>query len=119
MGAPSYGRDVEPRVVRTDDELASFDVLSLITDGLGGEGRLRSELEGEGAVAAAVQLERAGIEPSDVAQAVTEVRAGDVLQGSPPSALDRLLAAADGQDSELLARWLERVMELMVMRERR
>lgn len=105
--------------MRTDDELASLDLTLLLSEGLGADGRLRPQLEGEGAVAAAVQLERDGIEPSDVAQAVTEVRAGDVLQGSPPSALDRLLAAADGQDRELLARWLERIMELMVMRERR
>lgn len=105
---------VGPDRVFTDDDLASLDVPDLLRAGPS------AELEGEGAVAAAIQLERDGAAPGDVLLAAAEVRADDVLVGEPPTRLDELVAAGLGvpgaETRERHAAWLERVAELMALR---
>ena len=105
----------------SDDEAARLDVEALLADGLADEsGALRGELQGEGALAAAVQLERAGVPVEDVALALSHVRGRNldidletVLLGPPLG-----LWADSGEEPELLAEWLGLVANLMMMRAR-
>ncbi|MGI5376540.1 hypothetical protein ACQEV2_20270 [Streptomyces sp. CA-251387] len=113
---------------RTDDELiAATDVGSLLLYGLTRDA-FRTALFGDGAVAAAVTLDRLGVLPRSVAFLADTVRAGgvryvaelpeplpsaeasEVLRGWLRTAAD-VAAAPDTED--LTARWLDTVAELI------
>lgn len=104
----------------SDDDAAQLDVGALLAAGLADQtGGLRGELQGEGALAAAVQLERAGIPVEDVALALSHVRSRSagidletVLLGPP------LGGWAEQGDPRLLAEWLGLVANLMMLRAR-
>jgi hypothetical protein len=107
----------------SDDELARLDLRELLGGGIrGDDGRMRGELQGEGSVAAAVQLESAGVRVEDLTGALTSLRAGgDAPQGPPALAeLVRtgLAACADDEERALFLRWLGNVTTLMLMRSR-
>ena len=109
----------EPPVI-TDDDAARTDVAALLAGGLAdSSGALRGELQGEGALAAAVQLERAGVPVEDVALALSHVRSRRLGIDLEPVLLTEPLAgwAQDGEP-ELLAEWLGLVANLMMMRAR-
>jgi hypothetical protein len=102
----------------SDDDAARVDVDALLADGLADEdGRLRGELQGEGALAAAVQLERAGVPVEDVALALSHVRSRSAAIDVEPVLLGPPLGGwvAEG-DPELLAEWLGLVAGLMMTR---
>jgi hypothetical protein len=97
----------------TDDELRRLDVEALLR-----ESDPPAELQGEGAVAAALQLRDDDVQPADVFQVAGEVRDDDVLAGDPPTLLDRYVAAGlEGSGREALAHWLEQVLAIMTMHE--
>ena len=116
---------IEPQ---TDDELAQLDLHELLEGGISdGAGAIRPELQGHGAVAAAVQLERRGVRTADVTSAIDRVR--ELLAGrtpdpapTPPFLRDvvtwGLDAGRDTADHELFVRWLGQVLSLMVVRAR-
>lgn len=109
------------RVV-SDAEAAEIDVPRLLAGGLAdSEGNLRGDLQGLGAVAAAVQLEREGVVAEDVALALTQVRneamGVEVVAADLPSALAAMVAAGRrAGDAELLAHWLGLVANLLMLR---
>ncbi|MEO8687865.1 MAG: hypothetical protein ABI611_06565 [Solirubrobacteraceae bacterium] len=107
----------------TDDDAARVDVPALLGQGLADEaGGLRGELQGEGALAAAVQLQRDGAGAEDVALALSQVRSRAMgIDLEPADLPPRLAAMADacaGGDPELLAEWLGLVANLMMLRTR-
>jgi hypothetical protein len=107
----------------SDDEAARIDVPALLAQGLADDaGGLRGELQGEGALAAAVQLQRDGAVAEDVALALSQVRSramGIVLEPADlPLPLAAMTAAGEDGDPELLAEWLGLVANLMMMRTR-
>lgn len=105
----------------TDDDAARLDVPALLAQGLADEtGGLRGELQGEGALAAAVQLQRDGAGAEDVALALSQIRSRAMGIDLEPAELPpRLAAMADaGGDPELLAEWLGLVANLMMLRTR-
>ena len=110
---------------RTDAELARLDVAALLAEGIrDGDGRLRGELAGEGAVAAAIRLENHMVS-AEQAAATVAVLAGErpPLDLPPPPALSQLVdqgiaACRDDGDKLALLGWLRRVAELMAMRGR-
>ena len=110
------------RPVITDAEAAAIDVPGLLAGGLADEGgRLRGELQGLGAVAAAVQLELAGVESEDVALALTELRneamGVEVVPAELPAELARMVQAGRAAgDRELLVEWLGLVANLLRIR---
>ena len=112
----------EPPVI-TDDDAARIDVPALLAQGLAdATGRLRGELQGEGALAAAVQLQRDGAVAEDVALALSQVRSRamgiDLEPADLPPRLAAMVAAGAGGDPGLLAEWLGLVANLMMMRTR-
>ncbi|MGW5471171.1 hypothetical protein [Streptomyces chartreusis] len=113
---------------RTDDELiAATDIGRLLLFGLSRD-NFHTALFGDGAVAAAVTLDRLGVLPRSVAFLADTVRAGgvryvvelpeplpsaeasEVLRGWLRSAAD-VAAAPDAEDRA--ARWLDAVAELL------
>ena len=113
----------DPPPVTTDDDAALLDVPALLAEGLADEaGGLRGELQGEGALAAAVQLQRDGAGAEDVALALSQVRSRAMgIDLEPADLPPRLAAMADagaGADPELLAEWLGLVANLMMLRTR-
>jgi hypothetical protein len=105
----------------TDDEAAAIDVPALLRSGIAeAPGRLRGELQGEGALAAAIQLGRDGVVPDDVVLALTRVRNEAMgIEMAPvdlPPRLTAMLEAGAAEDPELLAAWLGLVANLMMMR---
>lgn len=105
----------------SDDDAARVDVPALLAQGLADEtGELRGELQGEGALAAAVQLQRDGAGAEDVALALSQVRSRAMGIDLEPADLPPRLAAMAGAggDPELLAQWLGLVANLMMLRTR-
>jgi hypothetical protein len=102
----------------SDDDAARLDVSSLLAAGLADEtGELRGELQGEGALAAAVQLERAGVHVEEVALALSHVRSAELGIDVEPAALTAPLDGwAQGGEPVLRAEWLGLVANLMMMR---
>ena len=103
----------------SDDDAAQVDVAAMLAEGLDdGTGELRGELVGEGALAAAVQLERDGVPVDAVALALTQVRSRDMGidldPGDLPPRLAGWLAASPGDKQ--LAEWLGLVANLMMLR---
>ncbi|MFD8308393.1 hypothetical protein ACFV29_39595 [Streptomyces sp. NPDC059690] len=120
-----------PPLGRTDDELAQSDIPAMLRYGLSFAGPHRTALFGDGAVGAAVLLDRLGIQPRAVAFLAKVVRSGGVryaaeLGGPVPGAdavslvrtwLASAATTADGVDGdEQAARWLEAVAELLGLR---
>ncbi|MEV8306790.1 hypothetical protein AB0P36_05350 [Streptomyces flavidovirens] len=118
--------------VKTDDELAELDVATLLRFGLGEGSRMRTALFGDGAVAAAVVLGRAGVYPRAVAFLAKIVRSGGAayaagLEAPVPgedagSTVRAWLEAGASvrrtvEDDEMLARWLSAVAEIMAVRQ--
>jgi hypothetical protein len=106
--------------VITDADAARTDVAALLEAGLGDPGgALRGALQGEGALAAAIQLERADVPVEDVALALSQVHSrtlGIAVTPAPfPRPLDGWLAAA-AAEPELLTEWLGLVANLMLFR---
>ncbi|NUQ97074.1 MAG: hypothetical protein HOY79_11085 [Streptomyces sp.] len=116
---------------RTDDELAQSDIPAMLRYGLSFAGPHRTALFGDGAVGAAVLLDRLGIQPRAVAFLAKVVRSGGIryaaeLQEPVPGEeavamvrawLESAATAADGIDGdEEAARWLEAVAELLSLR---
>ncbi|MFF8322873.1 hypothetical protein ACF06V_37665 [Streptomyces bobili] len=94
---------------RTDDELARLDITVLLRYGLTAEpGHRRTALFGDGAVAAAVVLDRLGTEPRSVAFLADTVRAGGLAHAAElPEPLPRPEAA------DLVREWLRAGTELV------
>ncbi|GAA3820039.1 hypothetical protein GCM10022403_061860 [Streptomyces coacervatus] len=118
-------------VGRTDDELARSDIPAMLRYGLSFTGPHRTALYGDGAVGAAVLLDRLGIQPRAVAFLAKVVRSGGVryaaelrepVPGDEAAStvrawLESAATAADGVDGdEETARWLEAVAELLGLR---
>ncbi|MGW2571251.1 hypothetical protein [Streptomyces sp. NPDC001537] len=116
---------------RTDDELAHSDIPAMLRYGLSFAGPHRTALFGDGAVGAAVLLDRLGIQPRAVAFLAKVVRSGGVryaaeLPEPVPGEeavsmvrawLEAAATAADGIDGdEEAASWLEAVAELLSLR---
>lgn len=116
---------------KTDDELATLDVAALLRYGIGFGGSHRTTLFGDGAVSAAVVLDRQGVLPRAVAFLATVVRSGgtgyaatlpEPVPGDAASQLVRgwlqsaapLVRTVDGDQD--VARWLESVAALMALR---
>lgn len=110
----------------TDDDAAGFDVSAMLTEGVAGDdGRVRGELRGEGALAAAIQLERAGVLEDEVTLAVSQLHmqlmGTEVALADFPSPLKGWLdagIAATPRDPErqLFLEWLALIPGLMRMR---
>jgi hypothetical protein len=105
----------------SDADAARIDVPAMLAAGLDdGAGRLQGELQGEGALAAAVQLERDGAAADDVALALSQVRSRamgiDLEPADLPPRLAAMTEAGAAGDPELLARWLGLVAKLMAFR---
>ncbi|MFF7094330.1 hypothetical protein ACFY9A_18300 [Streptomyces rubradiris] len=116
---------------RTDDEvLAATDVAVLLRHGLT-QDAFRTALFGDGAVAAAVTLDRLGVLPRSLVFLAETVRAGGLgyaaelpepLPSPEPAALLRewlggaAPTAGTPQAEERAARWLEAVAEIIALR---
>lgn len=116
---------------KTDDELATLDVTALLRYGIGFGGTHRTALFGDGAVGAAVVLDRQGVLPRAVAFLAGVVRSGgtgyaaalpepvsgdaaaQLVRGWLQSAASVVHAVEGDQD---VARWLESVAALMALR---
>ncbi|MEU9050742.1 hypothetical protein AB0D37_10070 [Streptomyces sp. NPDC048384] len=116
---------------RTDDELTQSDIPAMLRYGLSFAGPHRTALFGDGAVGAAVLLDRIGIQPRAVAFLAKVVRRGGVryaaeLREPVPGDeavsmvrawLESAATAVGGVDGdEEAARWLEAVAELLSLR---
>ncbi|MET9493385.1 hypothetical protein [Streptomyces sp. NPDC006552] len=120
---------------RTDDQLlAATDVAALLRYGLNPETRaaFRPALSGDGAIAAAITLDRLGVLPRSLSFVAKTVRAGGVRYAAalpeplPAPAAAAVLrgwletaAQATGADPDgetLTARWLDAVAELIGLR---
>lgn len=110
---------------KTDAQLAELDVAGLLRVGLGDTGR--SELFGDGAVAAAIQLERDGVVPASLTFLAEIVRAGgtgyaaelpEPLPIASQTEIIRpwLVEAAKTTADEPFARWLEAVAAIIELR---
>ncbi|MGX1671254.1 hypothetical protein [Streptomyces sp. NPDC055400] len=122
---------VHDRAPRTDDEvLAATDVPTLLRHGLARD-TFRTALFGDGAIAAAVTLDRLGVVPRSVTYVAEIVRAGGLaytaalpepLPSREASAYlrDWLETAAQAVqapgDETRAARWLETVAQIVAMR---
>ncbi|MFI1765355.1 hypothetical protein ACH41H_25315 [Streptomyces sp. NPDC020800] len=120
-----------PAAPRTDDEvLATTDICVLLRYGLTRDA-FRTALFGDGAVAAAVTLDRLGVVPRSVSYVAKIVRAGgpryaaqlpEPLPSREASALLRgwletAAQVADGPEAEAgVARWLDTVAEITGLR---
>lgn len=119
-----------PHPARTDEDLARSDLPAMLRYGLSFPGAHRTALFGDGAVGAAVLLDRGGVQPRAVAFLAKVVRAGGVryaaglpepVPGEDAAAVRSWLeSAADvavGADGdETAARWLEAVAEILALR---
>ncbi|MFD7389573.1 hypothetical protein ACFV46_14025 [Streptomyces sp. NPDC059852] len=120
-----------PPTGRTDDELARQDIPSMLRYGLSFAGPHRGALFGDGAVGAAVLLDRLGVQPRAVAFLAEVVRSGGAryaaeLPEPVPGAeavtvvrswLEAAATTARGIDGdEETARWLDAVAELLGLR---
>jgi hypothetical protein len=116
---------------RTDDELAQADQAAMLRYGLSFGGPHRTALFGDGAVGAAVRLDRLGVPPRAVAFLAKVVRSGGVRYaaelpepvGGEAAAeavrtwLETAATVATGPDGdEDTARWLEAVAEILSLR---
>jgi hypothetical protein len=114
----------DDRIYR-DSELAFVDLAQVLGGGVTGpDGRLRSELQGLGSVAAAIQLENHRVTPEQVARTVLVLRgeAAPPIE-PPPPVLDRLVAqglaaCATHADRAAFLHWLGLVANLMTLRSR-
>ncbi|SMF56919.1 hypothetical protein [Streptomyces sp. Amel2xC10] len=118
----------------TEDELAGLDITALLRYGLtAAPGPLRTSLFGDGAVGAAVLLDRLDTEPRSVAYLAEVVRAGGVRPAADlPEPLPRPEAAALVRDwleaaasvsqepatDDTAARWLHAVATIIEVRRR-
>jgi hypothetical protein len=110
----------------TDDEAAEFDVVAMLEAGVAdSEGRVRGELQGEGALAAAIQFERAGVTVDDVTLAVSQLHSQalgiEIKADQFPGPLQTIVDAgrtATPRDTErmLFIEWLALVPGLMNLR---
>ncbi|OSZ58243.1 hypothetical protein OQI_22800 [Streptomyces pharetrae CZA14] len=93
---------------RTEDELAGLDIAALLRYGVTApQGPMRTSLFGDGAVGAAVLLDRLGTEPRSVAFLAETVRAGGLAHAlALPEPLPRPEAA------DLVRDWLEAAASL-------
>jgi hypothetical protein len=100
-----------------DDELAALDLSAALAHGVGGDA------QGEPTVAAAVQLEHAGVDPEDVEFEL--LRLSNQVDGIPmtdidiaPPELRQLVDAASAgeQDPAAVRDWLLNVLNLMRIR---
>jgi hypothetical protein len=116
----------------TDQELAGLDVAALLRDGLAaGANSARAELNGVGAIAAAIAADRLGVRPRSLTFLAEVVRRGGIgyaatlpepLPGAECAALARawLAAAAVGAGPDThdeLARWLDGVAVILGLRQ--
>ncbi|MEU9110352.1 hypothetical protein AB0D04_00825 [Streptomyces sp. NPDC048483] len=116
---------------RTDDELAQLDVPALLRYGLGFGGHHRTTLFGDGAVGAAVVLDRLGVPPRSVAFLAKVTRSGGVPYAAelpepvPGDAAGPLVRTWLGsaasvvhtvEGDEVVARWLESVAAIIALR---
>jgi hypothetical protein len=116
---------------RTDDELAALDPATMLRYGMSFAGAHRTALFGDGAVCAAVRLDRLGVQPRAVAFVAKVVRSGGVryaadlsepVPGEEAAAqlrawLESAAAVATGVEAdEICARWLEAVAEILTLR---
>jgi hypothetical protein len=114
----------DDRIYR-DAELSFVDLDRLLAGGITSpDGRLRSELQGLGSVAAAIQLESHLATPEQVARSILVLRgeAAPPIE-PPPPALDRLVAqglaaCATHADRAAFLHWLGLVANLMTLRSR-
>ncbi|MFJ3952341.1 hypothetical protein ACIPXV_20190 [Streptomyces libani] len=120
-----------PSPGRTDDELATLDVTALLRYGIGFGGPHRTTLFGDGAVGAAVVLDRQRVLPRAVAFLAEVVRSGgagyaaalpepvpgdaaaQLVRGWLQSAASVVRTVEGDQD---VARWLRSVSTLMALR---
>lgn len=120
-----------PPPSRTDDELAMLDVTALLRYGIGFGGAHRTTLFGDGAVGAAVVLDRQGVLPRAMAFLAEIVRSGgttyaaalpepvpgeaaaQLVRGWLQSAASVVRTVEGDQD---VARWLQSVAALMALR---
>lgn len=110
----------------TDDDAAAFDVPAMLAEGVAGEdGRLRGELQGEAALGAAIQLERAGIHEDEVTLAVSQLHmrlmGTDVTLADFPAPLKGIVDAGVAatpreHERQLFLEWLALIPGLMRMR---
>ncbi|UKY54685.1 hypothetical protein [Streptomyces inhibens] len=116
---------------KTDDELASLDVTALVRYGIGFGGSHRTTFVGDGAVGAAVALDRQGVLPRAIAFLAEVVRSGgttyaaalpepvpgeaaaQLVRGWVQSAASLIRTVEGDQD---VARWLESVCAIMALR---
>ncbi|MDT0381893.1 hypothetical protein RM572_24320 [Streptomyces sp. DSM 42041] len=120
-----------PPPSRTDDELAQADPAAMLRYGLSFGGPHRTALFGDGAVGAAVRLDRLGVPPRAVAFLAKVVRSGgaryaaELEEPVPGEAaaeqvrgwLETAAAVVTGPDGdEQAARWLEAVAEILSLR---
>ena len=118
-------------MTKTDDELAALDLTALIRFGVPAAGPMRTALFGDGAIGAAVTLDRLGVLPRAVAFLARIVRSGGVAYAAalevpvPGEEATRTVrewlnaaeAVAHGvEDEETTARWLEAVATVMELR---
>ncbi|WP_327351729.1 hypothetical protein [Streptomyces sp. NBC_01304] len=116
---------------KTDDESALIDPAMLLRYGLGAEGPHRTVLFGDGAIGAAVVLDRLGVQPRSIAFLAKVVRSGGVrytarlpelLPGQEAADLVRgwlesaATVARPVEGDDVTARWLESVSELIGLR---
>jgi hypothetical protein len=114
----------DDRIYR-DAELPFVDLDELLAGGITGpDGRLRSELQGLGSVAAAIELEDHLVTPEQVARSILVLR-GEAAPSiePPPPALDRLVAqglvaCVTPSDRAAFLHWLGLVANLMTLRSR-
>lgn len=122
-----------PKTTTTEEQILQLDLPTLLRYGIGAGAPQRRTLFGEGAVAAAVTLDRLGVQPRAVAFVAKIVRGGGVRYAAgleepfPGAAASRtagewLASAATVartmDDDETLARWFEAVAEILALRHR-
>ena len=110
----------------TDDDAAQLDVAAMLAEGLAGDdGKVRGELRGEGALAAAIQFERAGVTEDDVALAVSQLHSEtlgiEVRPAELPDALQSIVNAGRAasprpHERALFLEWLALIPGLMRFR---
>ncbi|MFF5254400.1 hypothetical protein ACFY4K_20480 [Streptomyces leeuwenhoekii] len=117
----------------TEEQILHLHLPTLLRHGIGAGAAQRPALFGEGAVAAAVTLDRLGVQPRAVAFLAKTVRSGGVRYAAgleepfPGEEASRTAqewlagaasVAADTDDDETVARWFEAVAEILALRHR-